>query len=123
VSEEKVKLPPAETADDILCAPDLEVVEVQVPEWNRTVYIRSLPADEGLRVNEVLQALPDDKKTEALFLMLRSCLVSADGKPLITNDEQFQRLHGRSSKVLVRLNEIALDLQGWSGGGEAAKNG
>jgi len=102
------------TADDILAASDLEIREVHVPEWNGSVYMRVLPADEGLELNEKMLALSKEKGHEAIFLLLASSLVTSAGERLFTAPDQIARLRSRSQKVLIRLQKIALTLQGWS---------
>lgn len=106
-------LPSAETADDFLAIDDLEILAVQVPEWKTTIHLRVLPADEGLVLNEAMQQLPADKKAEAIFILLKACLVTSGGKLLITSDEQVSKLRSRSQKVLLRIQKEALKLQGW----------
>lgn len=115
------RLPAADTADDILGCDDLETVAVEVKEWKRTVYLRVLPADEGLRINEQLQALPKGQQSEAMFLLLGASLVTASGERLLKTPDDLQRLRSRSQKVLLRLQDIALELQGWTPRG-AEKN-
>jgi len=102
------------SADDILGVDDLEIVEVQVPEWKGSVHLRVLPADVGLALNDKMQELPKEKQSDAMFILLAACLVSPDGKPLFSTPEQADRLRGRSAKVLMRLQKKALELQGWS---------
>ena len=125
MSDDKPAMPEPKqlSADDILAAKDLEILPVDVPEWNGSVNLRVLPADEGLALNEELQDLQKAKnQTDAIFLLLGACLVDAAGKRLFSTKESVQALKSRSIKVLLRLQKIALQLQGW--GDEApAKNG
>lgn len=118
MSEEKRLL----SAQDILDTDDLELVEVPVPEWKGSVYLRVLPADQGLDLNEKMQLLTKEKQTEALFMLLGACLVGPDGKRLFSTEAEVQRLRTRSQKVLLRLQRKALELQGWTEGGAPAKN-
>jgi hypothetical protein len=106
---------------EILEVDDIEVKRIDVPEWKSAVYLRVLPADEGLALNEKMQALEKGKDSEAMFLLLAATLVTSDKKPLFTA-EQIAKVRGRSGKVLLRLQKEALQLQGWVGGGEQAKN-
>lgn len=111
------------TADEFLEAADLEVVAVEVPEWKGTVHLRVLPADVGLALGAQMDALPKDRQSDAMFMLLRATLCTPAGVPLISNDEQAAKLRTRSTKVLIRLQRRALDLQGWSDKAEgAAKN-
>ncbi len=102
------------SADDILGVDDLEIKVVNVPEWKGIVHLRVLPADEGLALNDQMQALPKEKQSDAIFMLLGACLVDAGGKRMFTTDEQLAKLRTRSQKVLIRLQKSALQLQGWT---------
>lgn len=110
------------TFDQILETQDLEIKAVEVPEWKGTVYLRELPADEGLALNDQMQALPNEKAFEAIFLLLGACLVNAKGERLCTTPEQAAKLRSRNQKVLLRLQNAALKLQGWSPEATPEKN-
>jgi hypothetical protein len=108
------------SADEILAAEDLEIKEVEVPEWKGSVRLRVLPADEGLALSADMGALTKERQSESLFMLLGACLVGADGKRMFTTEEQLRKLRTRSQKVLLRLQREALKLQGW---GEDAATG
>lgn len=102
------------SASDIAAAADLDVERVDVPEWKGAVYLRVLPADEGIVLNEQMQALAKDKQYEALFLLLAACLADADGNRLFQSSVQAREvLGGRRTTVLLRLQRESLKLQGW----------
>jgi len=101
------------SADDILGAEDLEIKAVEVPEWKGVVHLRVFPADEGLVLSAKMNALEKEHQHEALFLLLAACLVDSTGKLLFVTEDQVKRLRSRSQKVLLRLQHIALELQGW----------
>jgi hypothetical protein len=102
------------SADDILNAEDLEVEELEVPEWKGIVHLRVLPADEGLELSGKMAALTKEEQHESLFLLLGACLVDAQGQRMFSTTEQLKRLRTRSQKVLLRIQEKALELQGWT---------
>jgi hypothetical protein len=107
-------LPPRQlSAEDILGAHDLEIMEVYVPEWRGSINLRVLPADEGLVLNEKMQALPKAQQSESIFLLLEATMVHADGSRLFKTPEQALWLRTKSQKVLLRLQKAALGLQGW----------
>lgn len=118
---EPVPLPEL-SAEEIFGQPDLTIVPVDVPEWRARVHLRVLPADVGLALNDAMQALPKDKSTDAMFLLLRATLCRSNGAPLITSDDQAGKLRSRSMVVLSRLQEKALELQGWKVPGQTEKN-
>jgi len=102
------------SAEDILSVEDLEILAIEVPEWKGVVYLRVLPADEGLALSQKMNALTKEKEHEAIFLLLGACLVHPDGRLMLTEEAQLQKLRTRSQKVLLRLQKKALALQGWT---------
>lgn len=114
MSDPKTKsYPDADSADDIFGADDSELTAVEVPEWKRTIYLRVLPAGEGLDLNEKMQALTKERSTDAMFLLLGACVVDAKGALIFTDEDKIQRLRTRNQKVLLRIQQAALRLQGW----------
>lgn len=112
------KLPSAESADDILGVEDTNLIEVEVPEWKRTIHLRSLPADEGTELGEQVQAVGKEGQ-KARLMLLAAAIVDAKGQRIFTTPEQIERLSKRSLKVLMRLEQAALRLNYDEG---AAKN-
>lgn len=103
------KLPVAESADDILGVEDGDFVDVEVPEWKRTIRIRSLPGDEGTALGERVQASGNVGQNARLQL-LAEAIVSDKGQRIFTTPEQIAQLGKRSLKVLQRLEKIAMRL-------------
>jgi hypothetical protein len=123
------------TADAILDVEDVELLEVATPEWKNcpTVWLRTLPGDEGAELWDqvaVLQAQIGGKtpapgtSLKARMLLLAASIVDARGVRLFTTPEQIEKLSKRQHKVLVRLEQAALRLQGWApeGGPKAASD-
>jgi len=101
------------SAADLAAVEDLSVIAVAVPEWKGKVYIRDLPADEGIAMNDEMQALPKGGEQEALFILLAACLCNAEGKPLFSGHAEARATLGkRKMAVLLRLQKEALQLQG-----------
>lgn len=118
----KAPVAKALSADDILQADDLELVQEAVPEWGGSVYLRTMPMDEGLVVNEQLQGLPPERKTDAMFLVLAACMAKPDGTPLFESFERAKAvLSKRKPTILLRLQQRALELQGWTGKADEKK--
>jgi hypothetical protein len=103
------KLPSAESADDILGVEDTNLLEVEVPEWKRTIHLRSLPADEGTELGERVEAL-GPKGQNARLMLLAAAIVDAKGQRIFTTPEQIEQLGKRSLKVLMRLEKAAMRL-------------
>ena len=111
------------SAADILSAEDLEVKEIHVPEWKGSVCLRVLPADVGLELDAKMKALTKENEPDALFILLGACLCDKSGAPLFADEAQRAKLRSRSQKVLLRLQQEALRLQGWLPGEPSVKNG
>lgn len=103
------KLPSAESADDILALPDGDLLEVEVPEWKRTIHLRSLPADEGTDLGEKVQAAGQGGQ-KARLMLLAETIVDGKGQRIFTTPEQIEQLGKRSLKVLMRLEKAAMRL-------------
>jgi hypothetical protein len=102
------------TLSDLESLKDERVVPVVVPQWQRVVYLRSLPADQGLALSETLSALPKEKSVEALFLLLAECISTPEGAQFFTDPAQARAwLGARDIDVLLRLKEEAMKLLAW----------
>ena len=101
--------------DDILGADDLQSEAVEVPEWNGTVYIRTMTGEERDRFEASLVRI-DGAKFEDITRNLRArlvCLTAVDenGESLFTLDD-IQKVGAKSSKALDRLYEVAERING-----------
>jgi hypothetical protein len=103
------KLPIAESADDIFSLEDGDFVDVEVPEWKRTIRLRSLPGDEGTALGERVAAAGNVGQSARLQL-LAEAIVDAKGRRIFTTPEQIEQLGKRSLRVLQRLEKIAMRL-------------
>lgn len=115
-------LKPALTASDWLDAADCSIVPVEVPEAGVVLHLRVLPADEGLALGKLMKDLPEGDPSAGVIALLRACLVTPDGQPLIKTDDEAQRMWKRNTKTLLSLQKMALELQGWDKP-DAVKNG
>lgn len=110
------------SAEDIFGADDLEPVTIYVPEWKGNVRIRPLSATETF---EFVEASKKNTGSGAVVL-LAMCAVDANGNQLFSADDlnQRKRLGKKSLKAIMRLQKIAMDLNGLSDNSkaEAAKN-
>ena len=105
------------SAADILRASDCEVRGVEVPEWGGVVNIRVLSAGDGLELSERMAALPKERQHEGVYMLLGACLCDADGARLFADDATAKAaLSRRNLRVLGRLQDEALELQGWKRG-------
>ena len=114
------KLAAAQTPDDILACDDIETRLIDVPEWKCSVYLRALRADEGLDLQEALEAVPKEKRHRTIATMVASYLAAPDGSRLFKTPEDIAKLNTRSQKVLMRLQDEIMDMQGFEKNADGA---
>jgi hypothetical protein len=99
----------------IMEARDLELVEVDVPEWGGSVYLRPLTAKDRDYFEAEILALEQKKKSKKdgpvydIFKarLVARALVDENGKRLFT-DKEFGELSSKSAAALNRLFEECL---------------
>lgn len=102
-------------ANDILSIEDRPSERVEVPEWNRVIYLRTLSAAErDVYETEIFEY----KKREVIFnrlnikaRLLVRCIANEQGNRIFA-DNQVDALGNKSAKVLNRLFDIAQKLNG-----------
>jgi hypothetical protein len=104
--------------DDILGASDLEYTEVNVPQWNGKVRIRSLTAEEKDEFEQTLMNSSfdevDDKGTlksnrnikEIRAKLFVLCVVDDDGQRLF-KDSDIQKVQKKSGQAIQAVWEVA----------------
>lgn len=95
------------TKEQILAADDSKPLEVKVPEWGDSVYIRVMSV--GERDAFELEYIRAGGKHVDNFRTkyLQACLCDASGKLLFTKEE-VATLAGKSARVMNRLWEVAM---------------
>ncbi len=115
MSEETKPAAQAITAEELERLRDTRILSVDVPEWGRSVCLRAMGADEALAIEEELRALPEEKKTEGMYILLGATLSSPEGEKLFADRERARRILGsRDPQVLLRLQDKSIELQGWT---------
>ncbi len=99
---------PLLTLDDILGADDIEYRTIELPEWGGSVRLRLLNGAETIQFQTSLEK----NKREATIALVRSSVVDADGKKLFQHKDDFAALKKKSMKVIRRIGNEALDLNG-----------
>lgn len=87
--------------DEILAANDVEIHEVEVPEWGGSVLVRPLTAGDASKLG--------DEATTAVLVAL-SC-VDEDGETLFTEDD-IPALEKKSLAALKRVVEVVVEING-----------
>lgn len=100
-------------ADDILGINDHQSAPVEVPEWGRTLYVKSLTVDERLKVQKHFH-----DRSKFLGLVVVECVTDQDGNRVFS-DEHIPALLKKNGAILERLFLECLKVNGM--GGDAVK--
>lgn len=109
---------------DIMQAYDTEYIEVDVPEWTpaamkaegkvKKIRLQVMSAKEAIDFTKLSQRQArEGQEDDSLVRIIQICAVDGDGKKLFTT-EQLDQIKTRSFKVLVRLQEEALKVNGFT---------
>ncbi len=97
------------TRDGILAAASRRPVEVEVPEWGGSVHVWPLTALQLLELNHLRRtATPAD----VMRWILGRCIGDVKGPSL--SDEDVGAIGGEHTRVLTRLAETAMKLNGFT---------
>lgn len=112
------------SVDDIMQAYDTEFIEVDVPEWTPTqmknegkvkkIRLQVMSAKEAIDFTKLShRQAKDGLEDDSLVRIIQICAVDSEGKKLFTT-EQLDQIKTRSFKVLVRLQDEALKVNGFT---------
>lgn len=91
------------TIEQILAVNDTTPIEVPVPEWSGSVYVRRLSASEALRLSQAIRAIRgDDAHQERMVTALAAYLCDAHGGALATI-EQARLIAEKSAAAVNRI--------------------
>jgi hypothetical protein len=99
--------------EKILSSQDLETEEVEVPEWNGSVFIKGMT---GTERDAFEQSIVDGKKTNLVNIrskLLVKCICDENGERLF-DEKDVDVLGAKSAAALDRLFEVAQGLNGMS---------
>lgn len=102
------------SADDILSTDDYQFIEIDVPEWNTEVTLRSLTAEEAMDMNERFDSEKGRRGSNLILVQLsiiRHKSREKEGDFLFT-PEQMPALKRKSLKAISRIANAALKLNG-----------
>ena len=98
------------TAEMILAADDITYEDVEVPEWGGgKVRLRLLNATASVHFQGQLET---NRKEASLELLRASVVDPVTGLRLFQNADAFKALHKKSMKVIRRLSDKCLELNG-----------
>lgn len=98
------------SAEEILAIDDIEFVEVWVPEWKTMIILRMLNGEEAIEFTE--QIAKDKSAASARMLILSA--VQEDRKTPLFTEAHFQALKKKSLKAMIRLQKMALKINGFN---------
>jgi len=106
------------TKQDILQARDVKIEQVDVPEWNGSVFVRSITAAERGQIEEAAAKFKESKGKDSFartftvkFASLAIC--DEDGKRLF-EDKDIALLQQKNAAAIARIAEAAQRLSGFS---------
>jgi hypothetical protein len=103
------------TREQILEAQDIEVREIDVPEWGGIVKIRALTLREREEYDSWLFSTNKLDSTTSRARLLSMAIVGDDGNPIFTEGD-IKALAKKNSKICVRLSYIVQKLSGMTPG-------
>jgi hypothetical protein len=101
------------TRNAILEADDLEIKQVETPEWGGHTFVRTLNADDSYRFNK-LNTGKDGKVLEGRNIIVSYCaLVICDSKGnRLFTETDIEKLSKKNIKALIRVYESGRELNG-----------
>lgn len=106
------------TKEDILQARDVKIEQVDVPEWNGSVFVRSITAAERGQIEEAAAKFKESKGKDSFartftvkFASLAIC--DEEGKRLF-DDKDIALLQQKNAAAIARIAEAAQRLSGFT---------
>ncbi len=97
--------------DKILSVKDFELVEVEVPEWEVSIYLKPIS---GMKRAKLESMNNNNKPLETIMMsLLVDSIVDENGNQVFT-DEDIEKLGNKNSKVIYRIFTEALTVSGLS---------
>jgi hypothetical protein len=96
----------------IFDAIDVKTREVKVPEWNVTLFVRSMSGTDRARFKAIADRLQKEgKEADADSWLLILTAVDEQGNRIFS-DEDFEKLNSKSATVLTHVAKEALIVNG-----------
>lgn len=86
---------------------DIHAMQVEVPEWGMTCFIKTLSRAEHDQWEVVLTSTPDDKRGDIRIALVGLCLCDENGNRIVP-DDKFAELGTKHFKAIERLYEAAV---------------
>jgi hypothetical protein len=101
--------------DQILIAPDIKTVEIDVPEWGGSVLVRGLTGAQRDKFEMSILEIRGNKrimKTEDIRAKLVALSIVDDAGAVVFTDSDIRALSDKSAAALTRVFTIARTLSG-----------
>lgn len=98
------------SAEAILNADDLDIEDVDVPEWGGTVRVRGMS---GIERDKFEARFAGDRAKQGENFrahLAAACMVDDQGKRLFRSEAEVKRLGDRSAQALSRVCDVAMRL-------------
>ena len=101
--------------NDILQVEDKALEEVEVEEWNGSVFVRIMSMEERSELEDIFMRVKSSNKGTGAFRkeMLKRTLVNEDGSLMLDNEALAIQLMKKSSLAVEKLFEKACELNGF----------
>lgn len=114
------------TAEQILGMDDLNVEEVEIPEWSvdgqpGILRLKTMSAREAMNFQKQMNVSPKAREDAMINLIVMS-IVDERGERLFTAKD-VERLRDKSMRVFVRLQKAAMSLNGFDDNAAATAKG
>jgi len=108
--------------DQILAAEDLPFRDIEIPEWQGAVRVRTMTGSERdafeASIYDTTGEKPTLNRTDFRAKLLSKVIVDDKGQRLFT-DKEITQLGGKSAKAINRLFEAAQEINGMSAEAQA----
>lgn len=99
--------------DQILQADDLGRVELQIPEWGGSVYVRVMRGTERDQFEGSMTSGDEQKRANVRALLAALTVVDEKGERLFRSTEDIEALGGKSARALNRIFNKAMEVNGF----------
>lgn len=99
--------------DQILQADDLGLVELKIPEWGGSVYVRVMRGTERDQFEARMTSGDSEKLSNVRAYLAALTVVDAKGERMFRSTEDIEALGGKSARALTRIFNKALEVNGF----------
>lgn len=98
--------------DQILNIDDVEVEEIEIPEWGGTVRVKAMTGAERDKYLKMVMGKDNKPDIKGIFVKLVVMTVVDEDNKLIFNNGHMDMLNTKSAKALERIANVSMRLAG-----------